>query len=292
MVSKVIAVAAVVFLIKELLYPFFRPVGKKHKDRVRKYSREKAADEVKRKRRERKIRFAERYSVRLPFMQTEGMLKKTFERLGLDKRPEEIWLEQDLYLIGSIILSLVMFSANGVLGLITALFVPILFFMPTDELDKEVKRKNYNIAIDFPQFYSMVFYQYSKSVNVFLTDVINDYLPNANDDMAEELKVMLQNIDYSDEDYALKQLKRRVPVHHIIKFCDIMETRLRGYDNVAQMQYLKNEIDKFRLTELENELNKRVRTNNIIQIALLCVLGLYIIIYYLFTILDSLTMFM
>ena len=59
--------------------------------------------------------------------------------------------------------------------------------------------------------------------------------------MAEELGVMLDNMDYGEE-FALKQLKRRVPVHHIIKFCDIMETRLKGYDNISQMAYLKNEL--------------------------------------------------
>ena len=40
--------------------------------------------------------------------------------------------------------------------------------------------------------------------------------------MAEELGVMLDNMDYGEE-FALKQLKRRVPVHHIIKFLDIMK---------------------------------------------------------------------
>lgn len=53
-----------------------------------------------------------------------------------------------------------------------------------------------------------------------------------------------------------KTTKRRVPVHHIIKFCDIMETRLKGYDNISQMAYLKNELDEFRIRALEDELKK------------------------------------
>jgi hypothetical protein len=292
MLSKIIAFCVVLFLIKQLLYPFYRPLGRKHKNRVRKYSKERQADEVRRKRREKKIEIARKYSFRLPFMQSETELRKTLERLNSDKHPEEIWLEQNLWLLGSIALSLFLFSANNILGLVSALLVPILFFLPTDELDKEIKRKNINIALDFPQFYSMVFYQYSKSINVYLADVINDYLPNANDDMAEELSVMLQNIDYADEEYALRQLKKRVPIHHILKFCTIMETRLRGYDNVSQMQYLKNEIDRYRVTALEQELQARVRKNSIIQVVLLGILGLYIVIYYLFTILASLDMFM
>ena len=289
---KLIAVGAVLYLIKQFLWPYYRPVGKTQKNRVRKYSKEKQAEEVKRRRREKKLQFAKTIAVRLPFMQSEVSLKKTLDRLNSDRKPEEIWLEQDLWLLGGIIVAMIALSANTLLGLIAIMLIPILFLLPTDELDREVKRRNRNVALNFPQFYSMVFYQYSKSINVFLADVIDDYLPNANDDMATELNVMLQNIDYADEEFALKQLKKRVPIHHIIKFCDIMETRLRGYDNVSQMQYLKNEIDSFRVTELENELNKRVRTNNIVQLTLICILIMYVVLYYLFTILGSLKIFM
>jgi len=291
-IPNIIAFAAVLFLIKQFLYPFYRPVGRKQKNRVRRYGKEKRADEVNRKRRELKLKIAGTFAIRLPFMQTEADLKKKLDRLGLSKKPVEIWLEQDLWLLGGIAFALLMASANNILGLIAVLFIPLVFLLPTDELDKAIQKKNKNIALDFPLFYAMVFYQYSKSISVYLSDVINDYLPNANDDMAEELNVMLRNIDYSDEKYALKQLKRRVPIHYIIKFCDIMETRLRGYDNVSQMQYLKNEIDQYRVTELETELAKRVRTNNMIQIALIIILGIYILIYFMFTILGSLDMFM
>ena len=292
MIFKIIALAAILYLIKQLLYPFYRPVGIKQKSRVKKYNKEKQADEVKRRRREKKIALAKQFAVRLPFMQTEEELRKTLSRLNMNKRPEEIWLEQNLALLIGAMLTMLAFTINREFGLLTVLAIPIFFFMPTDELDKEVKRRNKNIALDFPQFYSMAFYQYSKSINVFLSDVINDYLPNANDDMAEELNVMLQNIDYSDEEFALKQLKKRVPVHHIIKFCDIMETRLRGYDNVSQMQYLKNEIDRFRVTELENELEKRVRVNNIIQFSLIIILILYIVFFYLFVAIGIMDMLM
>lgn len=291
-ISKIIAFIAVLILVKQFLYPFYRPVGRSQKNRVRRYNREKHAAEIANKKRERKLKLSRKFAVRLPFMRTEAELKKALERINSDKKPEEIWLEQDLWLLGGAIIALIMFTANSVLGLLSMLFIPIGFFIPVDELDKMIKRKNANIALDFPQFYAMVFYQYSKSINVYMTDVINDYLPNANEDIATELNVMLRNIDYADEEYALKQLKRRVPIHHIIKFCDIMETRLRGYDNVTQMQYLKNEIDRYRISALEAELEKRVRTNNMIQIALIFILGVYILIYYLFTVLESMQIFM
>ena len=289
--QKAVAFIAILYLVKQFLWPFFRPASGKQKQKVRKYAKDQNEAERKRKARERKLSWARTFAK--PFMTKirEDELKKILYRLNMDKKPEEVLLEQGMYLVGGIIIALIAFSANSVLGLIAALFIPLGWFYPTDAMYKEVKRKNKNVELDFPEFYSMAFYQYSKSVNIFLSDVIKDYLPNANDDMAEELGVMLDNIEYADEDYALKQLKKRIPIHCIIKFCDIMETRLRGYDNVSQMQYFKNEIDRLRITELEIELAKRVQKNNVIQLALVGVLVLYVVIYFIFTILGSIAMF-
>jgi len=218
-------------------------------------------------------------------------LENLLTRLNKDKTPEEVVLDQITLLLLGTLLTLFLFSANNVLGLIAVLFIALGWFYPVDMLRKEYDIRNTNISLDFPEFYSMVFYQYSRSVNIFLTDVIRDYLPNANEDLADELGIMLDNIDYADEIYALRQLKKRVPKHFIIKFCDIMETRLRGYDNISQMQYLKNEIDAFRISELEKELEKRKRKNDTIQFTLIAVLMLYIIIYFIFNILGALKMF-
>ena len=44
---------------------------------------------------------------------------------------------------------------------------------------------------DFPSFYSMLYYQYSKSVHIYLADAVRDFLPNANPDMAEELGILI-----------------------------------------------------------------------------------------------------
>ena len=89
----------------------------------------------------------------------------------------------------------------------------------------------------------------------------------------------------------MKQLKKRVPIHYIIKFCDVIETRLKGCDNTSQMTYLKNEIDAYRVRMLEKELEKRQQSNERIQFVLIIVLIFYIIIYYLFTVLESIKLF-
>lgn len=63
----------------------------------------------------------------------------------------------------------------------------------------------------------MVYYQYSKTVNIFFADVIRDYLPNANIYMAEELGFMLDNIDFGEE-FVLKQLKREYHYTILLSF--------------------------------------------------------------------------
>jgi Flp pilus assembly protein TadB len=266
-------------------------VTKKQKNQLRQYAKMQKEEERKRATREKKRKIAFKFAK--PFMSEpkEEELKKLLTRLNKDKYPEEVVLEQITYMGIGVLVSLIMFTANRTLGLVSALFIVLGWFYPVDELRKEYEKKNTDVAINFPEFYSMVFYQYSKSVNIYLADVIRDYLPNASENLADELGVMLDNIDYADEEYALRQLKRRVPKHFIIKFCDIMETRLRGYDNVSQMQYLKNEIDAFRVTELEKELARRVSRNNVIQVTLIAVLVVYIFIFYMFEIVESLKMF-
>ena len=291
MFSKIIAFIAILYLLKQFLYPFFMIVTKKQKEQVRKYAKIQKEEERKRKEKERKRVLAKRFAKPFMSVQTEDELDRLLTRLNKDITPEEVVLDQMTLLGLGLLLTLFMFSANTVLGLISALLIALGWFYPVDNLRKEFDTKNTNIALDFPEFYSMVFYQYSRSVNIFLADVIRDYMPNANEDLADELGVMLDNIDYADETYALRQLKKRVPKHFIIKFCDIMETRLRGYDNISQMQYLKNEIDTFRVAELEKELDKRKAKNNAIQFTLVGVLMLYIAIYFVFNTLGALRMF-
>lgn len=291
MFPKIIAFAAIIYLLKQFLYPFFMVVTKKQKKQVRKYAKAQKEEERRRNAKERNRRLASRIAKPFMSVQKEEDIRKLLTRLNKDKVPEEVVLDQIVFLSAGVVITLICFTVNSVIGLISALFIVLGWFYPIDELRREYNKKNTNVALDFPEFYSMVFYQYSKSVNIFLSDVIRDYLPNANEDLADELGVMLDNIDYADEIFALRQLKRRVPKHFIIKFCDLMETRLRGYDNVSQMQYLKSEIDAFRISELEKELEKRVQKNNVIQIMLIGVLVLYIAIYYIFEILSALKMF-
>lgn len=288
--SKLMILGSVIYLIKVFLYPYYRPVSKKHKKRTRLHQKQMKKESDLAKFKAIKRRIAVKYLKYFISEPEHKRLKKILERLDMQATPEEMRFDQISYALIAGLLSVFLFNVNTLLGYASCVFIVFGWLYPMDELDKQIQMRNKYIASDFPAFYSMVYYQYSKTINIFFADVIRDYLPNANRYMAEELGYMLDNIDFGEE-FVLKQFKKRVPLHYIIKFCDIMETRLKGYDNTSQMAYLKNELDEFRVRALEEELDKRERANGKIQMVLIIVLGIYIFIYYLFTILESLVMF-
>ncbi|NIK77491.1 Flp pilus assembly protein TadB [Paenibacillus castaneae] len=290
LLAKLFAMLSIFYLVKVLLFPLFKPVSRNQKKRARMYIKQRKNALVKQKFSNQKKHLARNY-VKYVLGSSERLrFKKMIDRLDLTIMPEEIRTDQLIYTTAALLITAFLMKANILLGCTSAIFILLGWLYPVVELEKLIDKKNKNISLDFPAFYSMVYYQYAKSVNIHFADVIKDYIPNANTDIAEELGVMLDNIDYGEE-YALKQLKKRVPLHFVIKFCDIMETRLKGYDNVSQMAYLKNELDGFRIRALEDELEVRERSNARIQLVLIVVLIIYIAIYYLFTILSSMKMF-
>ncbi|MCL1905645.1 MAG: hypothetical protein FWG06_01405 [Clostridiales bacterium] len=288
--ASLLAVCSVLYLIKTLLYPIYKSAGVSQKKRSRQYINARKKERIKHQKAGAKRAFLQKYG---HFLMTETSRAKTTEllkRLDMAELPEEIRLKQLVWAGVSAILGAAAFVVNPLLGFGSVVLAVLAYLGPMDKLVKLAEAKEKSIDRSFPTFYSMVYYQYSKTVHIYLSDVIKDYLPNATGELAKELGVMLDNLEYGEE-YALKQLKKRVPIHYVIKFCDVMETRLRGYDNTAQMYHLKNEIDAYRLDTLEKELAKRQAGNGRIQLVLVIVLGIYILTYFLFNVLTALKMF-
>ena len=291
LIAKLSSLIAIIYLVITFIYPVFKPLTSKRKKRSREFL-------VKAKEQKRREKYQYFKDIVLKKMSGKLLLNEIkreelsflIARLDLRITPEEIRLRQILLVIAAISVSWLMLKIMPILGYGCLLFIVLGWIYPIDELEQKVEAKNKNILKDFPAFYSMVFYQYSRSINIYLADVIKDFLPNANPDMAAELGVMLDNIEYGEE-YALKHLKKRVPLRHIIKFCDIMETRLRGYDNISQMSYLKNELYELRVVALEEELGRRKSKNEKTQIVLIIILIIYIIIYYYFQFVSAVKLF-
>lgn len=289
--AKFLSLLAIIYLVSVMIYPAFKPMPSKRKKR----SREFLNFSKKQAKMEKYLYFKDiilrKMSSKLFFNEIKReQLTFLINRLDLKITPEEIRLKQILYSLAGLLSSLVMMKIMPMFGYACLIFVVLGWLYPIDELERRVEQKDKNILRDFPAFYSMVYYQYSRSINIYLADVIKDFLPNANPDMADELGVLLDNIEYGEE-YALKQLKKRVPLRHIIKFCDIMETRLKGYDNTSQMAYLKNELYDLRVAALEEELNRRKASNERTQFVLIAVLLVYIVIYYYFEFIGAIKLF-
>jgi len=289
--AKLISLVAIVYLVSTIIYPAFKPMSARRK----RHSREFLSVLKKQAKMEKYMYFKDiilkKISNKLLLNEVKReQLNFMINRLDLKITPEEIRLKQILYSLAGLVCSLVMMKLMPLFGYICLIFVVLGWLYPIDELEKKVEQKDKNILKDFPAFYSMVYYQYSRSINIYLADVIKDFLPNANPDMADELGVLLDNIEYGEE-YALKQFKKRVPLRHIIKFCDIIETRLKGYDNTSQMAYLKNELYDLRVAALEEELNRRKASNERTQFVLIAVLLIYIVVYYYFEFINAIKLF-
>ena len=289
-VASILAVGSVLYLIKTLLYPIYKSAGSSQKKRSRQYINARKKEQAKQKKIEAKRAFLLKYGQFLLTEVERARIDNILKRLDMNMIPEEIRLKQLQQALMCTALAAIGFAANPLIGFASVLLVVLAYIAPMDKLNKMIEAREKNIAQSFPAFYSMVYYQYSKTVHIYLSDVIKDYLPNASGELAKELGIMLDNIEYGEE-FALKQLKKRAPIHYIIKFCNIMETRLRGYDNTAQMFYLKKEIDAYRLDTLEKELAKRQASNGRLQFVLIIVLGIYILTYFLFQVLSALKMF-
>jgi len=290
-IMKLAALAAIIYLTITIVFSIIKPVNKKRK----KINRDFLIKEKKRKQTERLYYFKDVILRRFTSSMLLGELKKNefsiiIKRLDLKTTPEELRAKQIVLALVTLIVALIVMKISTLLGIFSLLGPVLAWMYPIDELEKKIDRKNKNIMFDFPAFYSLLYYQYARSVNIYLGDVVKDFLPNANEDMAEELGIFIDNIEYGEE-YALKQLKKRVPLRHVIKFCDIMQTRLNGYDNTSQMAYLKNELHDLRIQTLENELKLRERRNIQTQFALIIVLAVYVIIYFYYQFIDAFKMF-
>jgi Flp pilus assembly protein TadB len=286
----ILAICSVLYFIKALLYPIYKSAGSSQKKRARQYINARKKEQAKQQKAEEKRVFLQKYGQFLLTDVARERVKNLLKRLDMNMAPEEIRLKQLTGALGAAALTAVAFAAHPLLGFLSVLLVVSAYLKPMDKLIKKIEAKEKSIAQSFPAFYSMVYYQYSKTVHIFLADIIKDYLPSARGELAKELGIMLDNIEYGEE-YALKQLKKRVPIHYVIKFCDIMEIRLRGYDNTAQMSYLKNEIDAYRLDTLEKELAKRMAANGRLQFVLVIVLGIYLMWYFGSQVTTALKMF-
>ncbi|KNY27515.1 hypothetical protein [Pseudobacteroides cellulosolvens] len=291
LIARLLAIIAIIYLSFTLVFAIVKPVSNKRKKNTRDF-----LNQAKRQAKKEKFYYIRdvvlrRFTNRMLLGEMKrSEFKELIMRLDLKTTPEEIRAKQIVLALLALLAAILVIQLNPLIGYLSLLGPIIAWMYPVDDLEKKIEQKNKNIMFDFPSFYSMLYYQYSKSVHIYLADAVRDFLPNANPDMAEELGILIDNIEYGEE-YALKQLKKRVPLRYIIKFCDIMQIRLNGYDNTSQMAYLKQELHDLRLQTLEDELKSREAKNIRTQFALILVLTVYVVIYFYYQFIDATRLF-
>lgn len=288
---KLLAIFAIMYLSYLLIFSILKPISTNRKKKLR-----DILTEQKKQRRKEKLFYLKDVILRkiaqhvLLGENTREEYQILLDRLDIKKSPEEIRAFQILLFVLVSVFCGIIFSINPLIGFISFLGPFVAWLYPIDDMERKIQEKNKQVMADFPAFYSLLYYQYSRSVHIYLADVVRDFIPNANTDMAKELGIFLDNIE-NGEDFALKEFKKRIPLRYIIKFCDIMQIRINGYDNTAQMGYLKNELNQLRLQNLENELDAREKKNIRTQFTLVGILALYVIVYFYFQFISAIKLF-
>lgn len=208
-------------------------------------------------------------------------LNKKLSRLGAEATAKDIRRLQLLYALFTLLVALII---RIMLGKTPALVVALLSIYtwryPIIRIDKEIYDRNQAIERELPELYSILFYAYKRSAGVNLTSKIQSYIKDSSDLFYKEMMIFIEDAR-NGELYALKEFKKRVPLGIVIRFCDIMETRLTGYDNISVMYNFKKEMDDKRSAR-EDKLLKDLsaRLNTIAWIGVMVPMGIILIIYF------------
>lgn len=208
-------------------------------------------------------------------------LNKKLSRLGAEATAKDIRRLQLLYALFTLLVALII---RIMLGKTPALVVALLSIYtwryPIIRIDKEIYDRNQAIERELPELYSILFYAYKRSAGVNLTSKIQSYIKDSSDLFYKEMMIFIEDAR-NGELYALKEFKKRVPLGIVIRFCDIMETRLTGYDNISVMYSFKKEMDDKRSAR-EDKLLKDLsaRLNTIAWIGVMVPMGIILIIYF------------
>lgn len=181
-------------------------------------------------------------------------------RLGSSQTPEEIRKTQIVLCVGPLILSIVFYLIFPVLGVCLAVSGVYGWFFPVREVRKKIIAMNKVIDGEFPKFYHQVYYAYYKDTRANFRKLVNAYMLMCSREFHLELKFLLSNVDTMGDIEALRYWKRNLPLPNIIRFCEIMENRLNGENNIAVMESFLTQLERYREIQLERDCARAEKT--------------------------------
>lgn len=208
-------------------------------------------------------------------------IQKKIDRLGLSLSVEEIRQTQVLYAFVVLVIGLLIFLfVHRFFGFLFMLASIYAWKYPIWKIDDEIKRRNDIVASEVPKLYMVMYYSYKHSPRYNFIDKVQSFMKHTNDVFYWDLQLLVNDAKSGGEIYALRQFKKRVPIGVVMRFCDIMETRLEGYDNIGVMQNFKEELDQKRqlkedeiLEKTLNEMNNTLKVG--VMFAVVLMLGMY-----------------
>ena len=206
-------------------------------------------------------------------------LQKQLDILAIDSTPEDLRAAQLVYAALAIF---IVFLATkfGPAGWVTIVLIPKFWAYPIKDINDRIKQYHEEFSKELPSLYTLLCSQLSKSSDVFLGDIIKDYIPSAGRVMTLELGKLLDDIE-TGEIEALRALKKRLPLKYVIRMCDVLEARLSGYaDSISQLGNLKAELDLIEYNELKSDLLARKKKAERSNFILLVILAIYMIAYF------------
>lgn len=183
-------------------------------------------------------------------------LNKDLNRLGIPKTAEDIRKLQILYTGFYLILVFFMFFVSVLLGMMMLVSTIIVWNIPMNTIKKEIKLRNNEFLNRLDELYSVIYNQYKRKNDEHLGNIIAAYIPTTSELMRKELMLVMRDVE-SGEDYALKQLKQRIPKPVVLRFCDIILNNLEGVDNVDVMDNFYQELKQVRDRERRKRNEKR-----------------------------------
>lgn len=209
-----------------------------------------------------------------------NQLEYKINTLKLDVEPEYIRFKQLVYAMGGLIIAGLLFKTSNIFLVILGLsLVPIGYSLPLSDINTKIKERDKALTKDFYSFYSFLYYQYSKKTSLYLSDIVKRYIPMTSGYMRRELELLFNDIEKDGELKALQEFSKRVRLPFVIRFVDIMSTRLQGYDNLGQMSYFKEELRKIRLRELQEELERKKKLSSRVMMVLDIIFLFYVLAY-------------
>lgn len=205
-------------------------------------------------------------------------MNKNLNRLGIDKTAEDIRRMQVLYTsiyIGASLLTLLFSVFVGILMLFLSYYI---WNLPVNSIRNEIKTRNTEFLIRLDELYSVIYNQYKRKNDEHLGKIIAAYIPTTSDLMRKELMLVMRDIE-SGEDYALKQLKQRIPNPTILRFCDIILNNLEGVDNVDVMENFYMELKQVRDRRRRKRNEKRAKRIDLVNNSLYAPFIVLVVIY-------------